>query len=78
MIVMTGVVAGEKAVHHQTVVMAVFVRVTRVQVHKRGRGHVHQHAETHEQDEAEPFHLGPIVSDPFCLVKMGGSYRLPV
>ena len=69
-IVMDGIVTGEMAVHQRSLVIAGSMRLTGVQMDERGRGHIHLQAETHEQDEAEPFHLVPIVSHPFCMVKM--------
>lgn len=54
---------GDMAMHHCAAVVPRIAGLGRVQMQERRGGRTELQPETHEQDEAEPFHLSMIVSD---------------
>lgn len=56
-------VRGQVAMNRGDLVRRGLARAGRVQMQERRGGRTELQPETHEQDEAEPFHLSMIVSD---------------
>lgn len=75
MVVVGGRMRGQVAMDDRSVVAVRIVRLVCVHVEERRGGRIQLHAETHQQDEAEPVHRILIVADLSSSVKKGIGTR---